>query len=112
MTATSTLQGHALVVTASSIPMHTLYLGSRAGTGFAPRDIEDISHAITAAFESFTMFPAHGVYRGKTLPSLVIKIGAPDTAAIRRVAQSLGRLFVQEAVGMEVGGTYHCITTG
>lgn len=88
------------------MPMHTLYLGSEGGTGFRTRDFDTIRSAITLEFESFTMVSARGVYRGKPLPSLIIKIGTVDSDAVRRVAHKLGRLFAQEAVGLECAGVY------
>lgn len=95
----------------SGIRMHTLYLGSPGGAGFGVGDLDAIFRAITPDFESFTMVPAYGVYRGKALPSLVIKIGVADSEAVRRVAQRVGRLFAQETVGLELDGAYHPITT-
>ena len=95
---------------ASAIPMHTLYLGSRGGEGFGIADIDAICGVITPEFDSFTLIAAHGVYRGKALPSLVIKIGTADSEAVRRMAQRLGGRLAQEAVGLERDGEYHRIT--
>jgi hypothetical protein len=91
--------------------MHTLYLGSRGGNGFGGEELAGIGNLVAEEFGSFTMFPAMGFYRGKTLPSLVIKIGAYDTDLVRSIARKLGRLLEQEAVGLEFGGRYHRILT-
>jgi hypothetical protein len=92
--------------------MHTLYLGSRRGHGFGDEELSGIGTLVAEEFGSFTMFPAKGFYRGKTLPSLVIKIGAHDTDLVRSTARKLGRLLEQEAVGLEFDGRYHRILTG
>ena len=65
----------------SGLPMHMLYLGSRRGRGFGEGELSHIGNLVVEEFGSFTMFPAAGFYPGKTLPSLVIKIGARDTGA-------------------------------
>jgi hypothetical protein len=91
--------------------MHTLYLGSRGGQGFGDEELLGIGNHVAEEFGSFTMFPAVGFYRGKTLPSLVIKIGAHDTEVVRSTARKLGRLLDQEAVGLEFDGRYHRIPT-
>ena len=96
----------------SGLPMHTLYLGSRGGRGFGDEELSGIGTLVAEEFGSFTMFPAMGFYRGKTLPSLVIKIGAHDTELVRSTARKLGRLLEQEAVGLEFDGRYHRILTG
>lgn len=95
----------------SGLPMHTLYLGSRGGGGFGEEELSGIGNLVAEEFGSFTMFPAVGFYRGKTLPSLVIKIGARSTDVVRSTAKKLGRLLEQEAVGLEFGGRYHRILT-
>ena len=95
----------------SGLPMHTLYLGSRVGCGFGEEELSGIGNLVSEEFGSFTMFPAVGFYRGKTLPSLVIKIGAHDTDLVRSTAKKLGRLLEQEAVGLEFDGRYHRILT-
>ena len=93
----------------SGLPMHTLYLGSRRRRGFGEEELSRIGNLVVEEFGSFTMFPAAGFYRGKTLPSLVIKIGARSTDVVRCTAKKLGRLLEQEAVGLEFDGLYHRI---
>ncbi len=98
-------------LTSRGLPMHTLYLGSRGGRGFNDEDISEVGELVAAEFGSFTMFPAVGFYRGKTLPSLVVKIGADDTDVVRSTARKLGHLLDQAAVGLELDGRYHRILT-
>lgn len=110
-TVSGTVAFNAVDKGSSGLPMHTLYLGSRGGLGFGDEELSGIGNLVAEEFGSFTMFPAMGFYRGKTLASLLIKIGAHDTDLVRSTARKLGRLLEQEAVGLEFDGRYHRILT-
>jgi hypothetical protein len=67
--------------------METVY---RIYTEDADRD--GVVAAVTAKFESFTMQPTSGYYRGKSEPSIVIEIvdaGAEEVEAVARTIRAI-----------------------
>ena len=90
-------------------PMHTIYLGSRAGKHFLPTDYSKIKDIILKEFLHFTMFEADGVFAGNDVKTMVIKIASDDVDRVRRVVNKLGRGMGQKGVGWEIGGQYKTV---
>jgi hypothetical protein len=96
--------------TVNSLPVHSLFVGSRDGRAFANVDRQTVIEATTAAFSSFTLMDAAGYFQGRSVATIVIKLGTDDTEAVISLARRLGALLVQQSIGHETGGRFHSIT--
>jgi hypothetical protein len=92
------------------LPVHSLFVGSRDGRAFPDADRQAVINATTAAFSSFTVMDADGYFEGRSVATMVIKLGTDDVAAAISLARRLGALLVQQSVGHETGGCFHSIT--
>ena len=90
-------------------PMHTIYLGSRNGKPFLPADYSKIKDIMLKEFHHFTMLEADGVFAGKDVKTMVIKVASDDVDKVRRIVTKLGRGMGQKGVGWEIGGQYRSI---
>ena len=90
-------------------PMHTIYLGSRDGNHFLPADYSKIKGIILKEFGHFTMLEADGVFAGKDVKTMVIKIASDDVDKVRQIVTKLGRGMGQKGVGWEIGGQYKTV---
>jgi hypothetical protein len=92
------------------LPVHSLFAGSRDGRAFPDADRQAVIDATAAAFDGFTVTDADGYYQGRSVATMVIKLGTDDTEAVISLARRLGALLVQQPVGHETGGRFHSIT--
>ena len=93
-------------------PVHSLYVGSRDGGPFPNDDRQAVIAAVSASFDSFTVIDASGIFQGRNVATLVIKVATDDRAAIEGLALSLGHRLGQQAIGLETAGRYQSILTG
>jgi hypothetical protein len=92
------------------LPVHSLFVGSRDGKAFPDADRQAVINATTAAFDGFTVMDADGYYQGRSVATMVIKLGTDDTEAVMSLARRLGTLLAQQSIGHETGGRFHSIT--
>ena len=92
------------------LPVHSLFVGSRDGEAFPDADRQAVIEATTAAFSSFTVMDANGYFQGRSVATMVIKLGTGDTGAVISLARRLGTLLAQQFIGHETGGRFHSIT--
>ena len=65
----------------------------------------DVSYLNTV----FELYSGYGYFKGRSVATLIIKIGTDDGAAVETLGRELARLLEQEAVGLERAGTYRSI---
>ena len=94
------------------VSVHSLYVGSRDGNAFPNADRKAVTEAASACFDCFTVIDADGYFKGRSVSTLVIKIGTDDTALVEALGFELGQLLDQEAIGLETVGTYRSISMG
>jgi hypothetical protein len=94
----------------AALPVHALYVGSRDGNAFPDADRQAVVDATTASFDGFTVVDADGYFKGRSVATLIIKIGTEDSASVEMLGHELGRLLDQEAIGLETAGTYRSIS--
>jgi hypothetical protein len=92
------------------LPVHSLFVGSRDGRAFPDADRQAVIDATAAVFDGFTVMDADGYFQGRSVATMVIKLGTDDIAAVISLARRLGALLVQQSVGHETGGRFHSIT--
>ena len=92
--------------------VHTLYVGSRDGHAFPDTDRQAVTAAVAASFDCFTVVDAEGHFKGRTVATLVIKIATEDTTSVETLACDLGQLLDQQAIGLEIAGTYRSNSMG
>jgi hypothetical protein len=95
-----------------ALPVHSLYVGSRDGHTFPDDDRLAVTDAVSSSFDCFTVVDASGYFQGRSVATLIIKIGTEDSSAIEILGHELGQLLDQEAIGLEAAGTYRSITMG
>ena len=93
----------------TALPVHSLYVGSRDGQAFPDADRQAVTDTVSALFDCFTVIDADGYYKGRSVSTLVIKIGTDDTALVEAMAHELGQLLDQDAIGLETAGYYKSI---
>ena len=93
----------------TALTVHSLYVGSRDGNAFPDADRKAVIDAASAAFDCFTVVDADGYFKGRSVATMVIKIGTDDTASVEMLGLELGHLLDQEAIGLETAGTYRSI---
>ena len=94
----------------TALPVHSLYLGSRDGRAFPDDDRLAVTDAVLSSFDCFTVVYANGYFKGRSVATLIIKIGTEDSSAIEVLGHELGHLLNQEAIGLEADGTYRSIS--
>jgi hypothetical protein len=97
------------IIDTGSVLVHSLYVGSRDGKAYSDADRQAVIDATMASFNSFTVVDADGYFKGRSVATLIIKIGTDDGAAVETLGRELARLLEQEAVGLERAGTYRSI---
>jgi hypothetical protein len=93
----------------NGFPVHSLFVGSRDGRAFPDADRQAVIKAATAAFSCFTVIDADGYFQGRSVATMVIKLGTEDTEAVISLARRLGALLAQQSIGHETGGRLHSI---
>jgi hypothetical protein len=93
-----------------SLPVHSLFVGSRDGRAFPDADRQAVIKATTAALSCFTVIDADGYFQGRSVATMVIKLGTEDMEAVISLARRLGSLLAQRSVGHETGGRFYSIT--
>jgi hypothetical protein len=73
---------------------------------------EAVINTAAASFDCFTVVDASGYFQGRSVATLIIKIGTEDSSAIEALGHELGHLLNQEAIGLETAGIYRSITVG
>ena len=94
----------------TALPVHSLYVGSRDGHTFPDDDRLAVTDAVSSSFDCFTVVDASGYFQGRSVATLIIKIGTEDSSAIEALGHELGQLLDQEAIGLEADGTYRTIS--
>jgi hypothetical protein len=69
-----------------------------------------VTDTVSASFDCFTVIDADGYFQGRSVATLIIKIGTDDTASVEMLGRELGQLLDQEAIGLETAGTYRSIS--
>jgi hypothetical protein len=103
------MRGDQQAETTGGLPVHALFVGSRDGKAFPDADRQAVIEATTAAFSSFTVMDADGYFQGRSVATIVIKLGTEDTEAVISLARRLGTLLAQQSVGHETGGRFYSI---
>ena len=93
----------------NGFPVHSLFVGSRDGRTFPDADRQAVIKATTAAFSCFTVIDADGYFQGRSVATMVIKLGTEDMEAVISLARWLGALLAQQSVGHETGGRFYSI---
>jgi hypothetical protein len=96
----------------SGLPVHSLFVGSRDGKTFPEADRQAVIEATSAAFDGFTVMDADGYFQGRSVATIIIKLGTDDIEAVISLARRLGTLLAQKSVGHETGGRFHSIAPG
>jgi hypothetical protein len=94
----------------TGVPVHSLFVGSRDGRAFPGDDRQAVIEVTAAVFDGFTVMDADGYFKGRSVATMVIKLGTDDTAAVISLARRLGALLAQQSVGHETGGRFRSIT--
>ena len=94
----------------NGLPVHSLFVGSRDGREFPDADRRFVIEATAEAFDGFTVMDADGYFQGRSVATMVIKLGTDDTEAVISLARRLGTLLAQQSIGHETGGRFHSIT--
>ena len=94
----------------NGFPVHSLFVGSRDGRAFPDADRQAVIEATTASFDGFTVMDADGYFQGRSVATMVIKLGTDDTEAVIKLVRRLGALLAQRSVGHETGGRFYSIT--
>ena len=68
-----------------------------------------MTDAASASFDCFAVVDADGYFKGRSVATMIIKIGTDDTASVEMLGRELGQLLDQEAIGLETAGTYRSI---
>jgi len=92
------------------LPVHSLYVGSRDGQPFPDVERQVVVDTAAASFDCFTIVDADGYFKGRSVATLIIKIGTEDSALVEMLGRDLGRLLDQEVIGLEVDGMYRSIS--
>jgi hypothetical protein len=87
-----------------------LYVGSSDGHAFPDVDRQAVTEAASACFDCFTVIDADGYFKGRSVATLIIKIGTEDNVSVEASGNELGQLLDQEAVGLETTETYRPIS--
>jgi hypothetical protein len=103
------MSGDQLAEKSGGLPVHSLYVGSRDGRAFPNADRQSVIDAIAAAFDGFTLMDADGYFQGRSVATMVIKLGTNDTRAVITLARRLRSLLAQQSVGHETGGRFYSI---
>ena len=93
----------------NGLPVHSLYVGSRDGWAFPDADRQAVIEATADAFDCFTAMDVDGYFQGRSVATMVIKLGTDDTEAVTSLARRLGALLAQKSVGHETGGRFYSI---
>lgn len=93
----------------SVVPVYSLFLGSEGGAAWQQSDRDTVFVEASRLFESFTVSDADGCYRGRPVPTLVLRIGTSDRERVMRLAGALGQLTKQKEIGVEVYGRYTAV---
>ena len=81
--------------------VHGLFIGSRNGGPWSTEDRDAVFTETSRLFNSFTIMDAMACYRGRPVPTLMIRVGSNDVQRVRELAHVLGRLTKQKEVGLE-----------
>ena len=92
------------------LPVHSLYVGSRDGKAFPHADRGAVIDTVSASFDCFTVVDADGYFKGRSVATLIIKIGTEDNTSVEALGRMLGQLLDQEVIGLETAGTYRSIS--
>lgn len=91
--------------------LFTLYIGTAPRSSASPPvDIPRLQELLGAAFPSFTLLQAEGVFRGQSERTFVVKVTAPDVIALLEEVAKLRQEFDQDGIGIEHEGNYHRVT--
>jgi hypothetical protein len=71
-----------------------------------------VTEVTSTSFDSFTVVDANGYFKGRSVATLLIKIGTKDSASVEALGHVLGQLLDQKAIGLETSGTYRSISMG
>jgi hypothetical protein len=93
----------------NGFPVHSLFVGSRDGRAFPNADRQAVIEATADAFDCFTAMDVDGYFQGRSVATMVIKLGTDDTEAVTSLARRLGALLAQKSVGHETGGRFYSI---
>ena len=93
----------------NGFPVHSLFVGSRDGRAFPDADRQAVFEATADAFDCFTAMDVDGYFQGRSVATMVIKLGTDDTEAVTSLARRLGALLAQKSVGHETGGRFYSI---
>jgi hypothetical protein len=80
----------------------TLYIG--AGTR------RELVRFLGRRFDSFTIWSAQGVFRGKAERTWVVKVGTHKPERVIAATVALRETFDQEGIGIEFESRYYCVT--
>ncbi len=90
----------------NGLPVHSLFVGSRDGGAFPDADRLAVIEATAASFDGFTVMDADGYFQGRSVATMIIKLGTENTETVISLAQRLGTLLAQQSVGHETGGRF------
>jgi hypothetical protein len=102
--------GYQQAAASSGLSVHSLFVGSRDGRAFLDYDRQAVIEATATVFDGFTVIGADGYFKGRSVATMVIKLGTDDIEAVISLARRLGALLAQQSIGHETGGRFHSIT--
>ena len=93
----------------TGLPVYSLFVGSKNGDAWRSSERDAVFAEASRLFDSFTMTEATGSFRGRCVPTLVIRLGTNEEQTVHELARILGRLTGQEEIGLEWMGRFHSI---
>jgi hypothetical protein len=91
------------------LPIHSLFIGSRDGRAFSNADRQAVIETTAASFDCFTVMDADGYFQGRSVATIVIKLGTEEIGSILSLAHNLGEMLAQKSVGHETNGRFYSI---
>jgi len=87
-----------------------LYIGLSQANSSRRIDRDQVINTVARYADSFTVYDAHGYFRGEPEYTLIVTIAHESSHYIKSLAYDLCVLLHQEGIGLEYDGHYHRIT--
>ena len=97
------------IQSSNTVPVHCLYVGSRAGDDWEQSDRDAVISEAANRFGNFTIGDVEGYWHGRSIPTIALRIGTADTARVKLLANVIGRITKQKEVGLELNGRYQAL---
>ena len=92
------------------LQLYRLYVGLSQTNCSETIDRNQVVNTVARYNDSFTIYDAHGYFRGEPENTLVITIAHESSQYVKSLAYDLCMLLHQDGIGLEYDGCYHRIT--